>query len=905
MRFAFLIHPIDVQTSAIWRMASCGSLRSWGADLLGVCRQLHEAVAEVSHRPSGGPPDGPRVADELGILSSPLGASAEGRLYEISMMPDEILEDPNRAVEQMERAVEMAIEWGAEIVGLGSLTGIVGGRGTYLAETYPLAVTTGNSMTVYSALQTLDRVAEEFELDLRNETVAIVGIPGSIATAVASMVAPKCGRLILVGRRSCSLSQRLARKLGAEFTVDLKEALASTRIVLSATSSGQCIDENLLLPGSIVIDVGVPSDVCRAHAPRNDVLILTGGFVRVPPTMPLDSSFLWFQHGIIPSCLGETMVLALTRRAECFSLGRTLSLDGIQEIGGLARQHGFDFSQLCTCGRPLEESQLVRFQKLCARQRGKRHVSSASPLDRPDLAMDLYARHINPVWPAIARSSGMLKAFVRGDGCYLFDEEGKRYLDFVAGFGSVNLGHNHPEVTGALIEAMHRQAPGFAQSAVNPFAAAAAKELASLSPEGLEMVTFGNSGTEAIEAALKLARKATGRTGFLYCEGGFHGKTMGALSLAGNADYRRPFEPMLSDCEVIPYGDAEALRVALKRRPMAAFVVEPIQGEGGVIMPPDGYLREAESLCRASGTLLVVDEIQTGLGRTGKLFAVEHEGVSPDIMTVAKSLGGGLMPIGAMLSRRDLWMRAYGTVQHFALHSSTFAGGSLACAAALAALHCLVRERLAENATARGMQLKQGISAICRKYGCVREVRGRGLLMGVEFQPLSPSLKAHWKHTDRSGIISMMMAGQERLLDSFHVMHAMVTLLHAHGIYAQPSRSNPLVLRMQPPLTITAEEVKAFIRAFDATCREIDYPTRLMDSIISKSSIGELDAEPNGSQIAAKPQGKVKGRRAPAVAASSRTVDDPSILDFHDAIGKFENPVVMGHNDHSASLFLG
>ena len=843
MRFAFLIHPIDAETSAIWDVASSGSLRGWGVDLLGVCSQLHHAVVEAGRRATRGTPAGPRVADELGKLVAPTGLSAEGRLYEIPMMPEEILGDPERALDQMQQAVDMAKEWGADIVGLGSMTGIVGGRGTYLAERNSLAITTGNSLTVYSALQNLYHAVEELDLDLRNETVAIVGVPGSIATAAASLLSPQCGKLLLVGRRSSAPAVRIAERLDAEFTLDTEDALARARVVLSATSTGQCIDQQWLLPGSIVIDVGVPSDVCKANSPRDDVLILTGGFVRVPPSIPLNSTFLWFQHGIIPSCLGETIVLALTKRAECFSLGRTLNLDSIQEIGSVAQEQGFDFSHFYSSGRLLDDSQLIRLQKLHTRKRCKRAAISQSPIDRADRSVDLYARHINPVWPALAKSSDSIKTFVRGEGSYLFDADGRHYLDFVAGFGSMNLGHNHPAVVDAVSEALRRQAPGFAQSAVNPYAAATAKELVSLAPDGLEMVTFTNSGTEAVEASLKLARKATERTGLLYCDGGFHGKSMGSLSVAGNPEYRRPFAPLLPDCEAVPYGDFEALETALKSRRFAAFVVEPVQGEGGMNVPPPGYLREAQALCRANGTLLIADEIQTGLGRTGTLFAVEAEGVRPDVMTVAKSLGGGLVPIGAMLTRRDLWMRAYGTVQSFALHSSTFAGGSLACAAALASLRVTVEERLAENAAVRGAQLRDEIAAICRKYHCVREVRGRGLLMGLEFEPLSPSLKAHWRNTDRSGITSMMVPGHDRFLDAFHVMHATLTLLHAHGIYSQTTRSNPLVLRIQPPLGLTEEQASAFVTSLDATCREIDYPTLLMDATISKSSIGERQAD--------------------------------------------------------------
>src|SRR5258708_24068332 len=249
----------------------------------------------------------------------------------------------------------------------------------------------------------------------------------------------------------------------------------------------------------------------------------------------------------------------------------------------------------------------------------------------------------------------------------------------------MNLGHTHPAVVRAVAAALEQQAPGFAQSAVNPLAAALAEQLVEIPPPGLEMVFFCNSGTEAVEAGIKLARAATGRADLLYCERSYHGKSLGALSVTGNPTYQRPFGPLLTGCEAIPFGDFGGLERALATRRFAAFVVEPIQGEGGMNVPPEGYLREAMQQCRAAGTLLVVDAVQTGLGRTGALFAVGLEGVEPDVMTLAKSLGGGLVPLGAMLARRGLWMKAYGTVQTFTLHSSTVGGGSLARAAGLAA----------------------------------------------------------------------------------------------------------------------------------------------------------------------------------------------------------------------------
>jgi 3-acetyloctanal aminotransferase len=239
----------------------------------------------------------------------------------------------------MQEAVSMATEWGATLIGLGSMTGIVGSRGEYLAERSPISMTTGNSLTAYTALQNLYRVAEEFDIDLRDETVAIVGIPGSIASGVAALAAPHCGRLLLlVGRNKGNATVRkFADQVGGEYFSDISEALSQARIVISATSSGSCIDQHQLLPGTIVIDVGVPTDVIGNRALRPDVLILTGGLVKLPDSMSPSSRVLKFHHRVIPSCLGETLALALDQREENLSLGRVLSLDSIQDIGSSAR----------------------------------------------------------------------------------------------------------------------------------------------------------------------------------------------------------------------------------------------------------------------------------------------------------------------------------------------------------------------------------------------------------------------------------------------------------------------------------------------------------------------------------------------------------------------------------------
>lgn len=852
MRFAFIVHPIASGTDSFIKLDDEGGLlrRMWGTDPLGMTGQLHEAV-ERARAGTREVVREIRVVDELLGLVSPRGATAEGRLYEIPMDVTAILDDPDQAVTYIGQAVQMAREWGARIVGLGSLTGIVGGRGTVIAENSSIAVTTGNSLTAYTALQNLFEASDDVGIDLSQETVAVVGIPGSIASVAATLLAPHCGRLLLVGRRSSGPATRLAKQLGAELLTDIPEALKQSRVVLSATSTGSCIDQSWLNPGTLVVDVGVPTDIQGATAERDDVLILTGGLVHLPDSMAAASKLLWFQHGMIPSCLGETMLLGLEEREECLSLGRELQPETVQEIGGVARAHGFDFSHLISFGCPLTDEVVVKFQKTRSRIKSKSaYAANGKPRDpattnsnrRAERAARLYSRFINPVVMAMNGTSGLLKTFVRGEGAYLIDAEGNRYLDFVAGFGALNLGHNHPAVAEAVTNAVRDQAPGFTPTGVNPYATALAERLVCQAPAGLEMTFFTNSGTESVEAAIKLARAATGRSGLLSCEGSFHGKTLGSLSLTGNPSYQKPFRPLVGDCEAIPYGDYEALERALTSRRFAAFVVEPIQGEGGMRVPPAGYLREVQSICRSTDTLLVVDEVQTGLGRTGTLFAVEHEDVHPDIMTLAKSLGGGMMPIGAMLARRDVWMKAYGSVPNCTLHTSTFGGGSLACAAALATLDTIENERIVENAAARGEQLMQGLNELCRRYGCLRQVRGRGLLIGLEFDRLPGNLKAHWMATDPTGLTRYAGREMNQFVDAFHVLHAMQTLLHGHGIYTQFTRSNPQVLRVEPPLTLTEKQAQDFLVAVDKTCSEIDYIVELIGEMIAKTSIGKHDA---------------------------------------------------------------
>ncbi|NIL97586.1 MAG: aminotransferase class III-fold pyridoxal phosphate-dependent enzyme [Planctomycetales bacterium] len=875
MKFAFLVHPLSRASRTFFELEDRGTISNvWGrGNLFELSSQVQGALA-ISLAAGRRRVDCTTVIDELRQLRSPSGRVAEGRLYEIPLDAHQILADPDRAMGHAEAALQMAADWGAGIVGLGSLTGVIGGQGSYLARHSPVPVTTGNSLTVFAALRNLEHVCAEAGLNLAHETVAIIGVPGSIATAAARILAPEVGRLLLVSRRATDRVHRLAASLGATAFDDIATALSQARIILSATSTGGCIDQFALQPSSVVVDVGVPADVYGRSAQRDDVLIISGGVTEIPEVMGRDSVFLQFHFGMIPACLGETINLALEGRDECFSLGRDLSSAKIEEIGKLAMANGFRFDRLLSFGQPLEESMWANFLKVTT-QRGAAWSASAAASgcgggEDPSLgqqaaarppgpalagvvpaiaelaasAAKRYRRYVNPVIVDVAGQAGLARIFVRGEGNYLWDESGRKYLDFVAGFGSLNLGHNHPRVVAAITKSLQQLAPGFAQSAINPHAAALAERLVAVAPQGLEMVFFCNSGTEAVEAALKLARRTSDRQAILSCEGAYHGKTFGSLSVTGNDEYQRPFRPLLPDCRRVPYGDVAALERALGTRQFAAFVVEPIQGEGGMVVPPAGYLSKAQTLCRENQTLLIVDEVQTGMGRTGAMFACQHEGVEPDVIAVAKSLGGGLMPIGATLARRDLWRRAYGTLDSFALHTSTFGGGSLACAAALATLQTLTDTDLIQNATQRGQQLIEGLREIqAQTGGYIRQVRGMGLMIGVELAPLTESVAAHIKRADPAGMIQYLSRHLDEIVETLPAIFQMQTLFEKYGIYSQVTRSRPLVLRVQPSLTIEASMVDQFLAAFAESCKAGMQVENVFDVMITRSVSGHHDGQ--------------------------------------------------------------
>jgi len=420
-------------------------------------------------------------------------------------------------------------------------------------------------------------------------------------------------------------------------------------------------------------------------------------------------------------------------------------------------------------------------------------------LARPDI--------LNPTLYRLLDMFRLNKVYVRGEGNYLYDEEGRQYLDFIAQYGAVPFGYNPPFLWEAISAFREAGIPSLVQPSVPLKASELAQKLAELAPGELQFATFTQSGAEAVEAAIKLARSATGRFKILSCENSFHGKTMGALSATGREVYQSPFFAPVPGFEKVPFGDIDALEEVLEREAgeIAAFIVEPIQGEGGIVVAPDGYLKAAKELCHRFGVVFVLDEIQTGLGRTGRLLACEKEGVEPDILLLSKALGGGLVPLGVCLSSPRVWNEGFGR-----LHSSTFANNNFTCQVGIAVLEKLLEDegRLLKEVEAKGEYLISKVEEIQSRWpGVIKEVRGEGLMVGLEFSDFGPEDSFDMIFLSKQGGFCPLISG---------------LLLNVYGIRCAPFLNNPMTMRLEPPLTVTVEEIDRCVEALDQIC-EIVY----------------------------------------------------------------------------------
>ncbi|MDE2578176.1 MAG: aspartate aminotransferase family protein [Hyphomicrobiales bacterium] len=414
----------------------------------------------------------------------------------------------------------------------------------------------------------------------------------------------------------------------------------------------------------------------------------------------------------------------------------------------------------------------------------------------------LHNRYLNEQMVRVLQTIGYDVGFTHGVGQYLTDRAGARYLDLLSGWGVFAIGRNHPAVRASLESVLAADLPNLVQMDVPVLAGVLAEKLIARAP-WLDKVFFANSGAESVEAAMKFARSATGRNRIVHCDHAFHGLTYGALSMNGDATFRDGFGPLLPSVSEIPFNDLAALEAALRHRDVAAFFVEPIQGKG-VNMPADDYLKGAQDLCRKYGALFVADEIQTGLGRTGKFLAVEHWGVEPDMILLSKALSGGHVPVGAVLARKWIFEKVFNRMDRAVVHGSTFAKNDLGMAAAIATLDVIDAEGLVENAARRGEDIMRALRAMAPRYELLKDVRGKGLMIGVEFgAPKSLKLKAAFAmlETVNAGLFSQIIT---------------IPLFKDHKILCQVAGHGANIVKLLPPLNLNDEDVAWIVRAFDA-----------------------------------------------------------------------------------------
>jgi ornithine--oxo-acid transaminase len=415
---------------------------------------------------------------------------------------------------------------------------------------------------------------------------------------------------------------------------------------------------------------------------------------------------------------------------------------------------------------------------------------------------ELHEQHLNNQMVRVLKTIGYDRHYKKAAGQYLYDQDGTEYLDLLSGFGVFAVGRNHPTVVKALNETLTLELPNLVQLDVSVLSGLLAREILKTTPDNLTKMFFCNSGTESVEAAIKFARYVTRREKIVYCEHGYHGLTMGSLSLNGEEIFREGFGPLLPGCSAIPFNDLEALEKALSNKDVAAFIIEPIQGKG-VNVPDDDYLPEVERLCKKYGTLFVADEVQTGLGRTGKFWAIDHWNVKPDMICMAKALSGGFVPVGAVAMTSKIMDTVFNRMDRAVVHGSTFSKNNAAMAAGLATLHVMEAENLVENSNKVGTDIINSLNAMAGKYEFLKEARGKGMMIAIEFNsPKSLTLKAAW---------AMLEAANKGLFCQMIT----IPLFKEHHILTQVAGHGMNVVKLLPPLNLTQKDRDHIVTAFE------------------------------------------------------------------------------------------
>ena len=420
---------------------------------------------------------------------------------------------------------------------------------------------------------------------------------------------------------------------------------------------------------------------------------------------------------------------------------------------------------------------------------------------------DLHMKYISPHMARVLQIIGFDKIYTRGEGAYLWDADGVRYLDLLAGFSVFNLGRGHPVIKQAMQEALMLERPNLVKMDCPLLAGLLAEELVKRMPPGLEAIFFANSGADAVDTALKFARYATKRPRIVFLDHAFHGLTLGTLSINGGEAFKKGFEPLIPGTTMVAMNDLETLEKELRKGDVAAFIVEPIQGKG-VYIPEDNYLPEAQRLCRKYGAQFICDEVQVGLGRAGKFLCCEHWNLEPDMVTIAKSLGGGYVPVSAVIMRREINDKVFGHLRRAQVHSTTFGQNEMAMAAGLATLYVMDEEKIVERSAAVGAKLLAGLAALKDKHEMIADVRGKGLIIGIEFRPpRNLALKVAW---------TAIEAAEKGLFSQLVVM----SLMRDHRMLTQVGGPGVNIIKLLPPLIIGDEEVESIIKAFDTIMEE-------------------------------------------------------------------------------------